>query len=272
MKDLNRFLRFADKKDQEYLVAQKAAISEHEGHKRGTQTIQKYLSRERLGDFNLVNPYARKVFRKCLLLEVADLENPTISDAGVVMLATFADHEWACCDRDYKFDFDKAKQKIRNAFEGMDYIAVFEAAVYPESKWTTNGTTGCLVSFHCHAVIWSTSESKLRRHKRAISARFEPVFEGETTTYPVLNDLKTIMDLLKVLRYVTKMPLEGYLKKRKDGKVSQEHAQLEAGHHYRLFKFLRDRSLFDAWFAGGKGGAILREVRRKITSLQSSSQ
>jgi hypothetical protein len=266
MRDLNRFLRFADKKDLEYLVALKAAIYEREGHKRGTETIQKYLSRERLGDFNLVNPYARKAFRRRLLLEVGDLENPTLSDAGVVMLATFADREWACSDRAYKCDFGKAKRKIRNAFAGMDYIAVLEAAVYPDSKWKTKGAAGCLVSFHCNAVVWSTSESKLRRHRKAIATRFEPVFEGETTTYPVLNDLKTIVDLLRVLRYVTKMPLDGYRKKRKDGKVSQEHAQLEAGHHYRLFKFLRDRSLFDAWFAGGDGAAILKQVRRQITS------
>jgi hypothetical protein len=270
MKDLSRFLRFADKKDLEHLVALKAAIFEHEGHRRGTETIQKYLSDDRLGDFNLVNPYPRKVFRKHLLLEVADLENPTITAAGVVMLATFADREWACCDRAYDFDFGKARQKVRNAFAGMDFIAVIEAGVYPESKWTTGKTSGCLVSFHCHAMVWSTSKSKLRRHKQAIAARFEPVFEGETTTYPVLNDLKAIADVLRVLRYMSKLPLEGYRKERKGGKVSQEHAELEAGHHYRLFKFLRVRSLFDAWFAGGEGSAILRQVRRKITSLPSA--
>lgn len=47
----------------------------------------------------------------------------------------------------------------------MDYIAAIEGAVYPHTKWTTDGIAGCLVSFHFHAVIWSTSKSKLRRHQ-----------------------------------------------------------------------------------------------------------
>ena len=144
------------------------------------------------------------------------------------------------------------------------------AAVYPESKWTTNGTTGCLVSFHCHAVVWSTSKSKLARHKKKITGRFEPVDDEDTKTYPVLDDLKTIMDLLRVVRYSTKMPLQGYRKKRQNGKVTQEHIPLKAGHHYRLFRFLRRHSLFDAWFAGGEGAAILKNVRRQLAPLKTT--
>jgi hypothetical protein len=149
MVNLKAFVRFSNKKDCEYLAALRSAIYAFEGSEKGRQTVQKYLGRGLRGEFNLVNPWARKTFRECVLAEIADLEDPKIFTEGTVMLATFAHRGWVCCDRAYEFDFVKAKQKVRNAFEGMDYIAVFEPAVYPESEWTTNGTTGCLVSFHC---------------------------------------------------------------------------------------------------------------------------
>jgi hypothetical protein len=57
------------------------------------------------------------------------------------------------------------------------------------------------------------------------------------------------------------MPLQGYRKKLQDGKVTQEHIPLKGAHHYRLFKFLRQRSVFDVWFAGGEGATVLRAVR-----------
>ena len=258
MKNMNQFLRFSDKKDAEYITALEAAIYQFQGQEIGAKTIGRYLSQEKLADFNLVSPYARKIFREHLLLEVDDVEGWQFAGGGAIMLATFADRAWACCDRALNFDFDKAKQKIRNALSGMDYIAAIEAGVYPHTKWTTDGVTGCLVSFHCHAVVWSTSKSVLRRHKAKIAARFEPVHEDDKKP-PVLNNLKTIKDVLKALRYLTKMTLEGY---RRKSSGTQEHVPLDAGHHYRLFKFLRGRSLFDAWLAGGKGTEVLRHAKK----------
>jgi hypothetical protein len=261
MQNMNQFLRFADRKDAEYLAELRAAIYRFEGQEIGAKTISRYLSQEKLAEFNLVNPYARKVFREHLLMEVADVEEWRFAGGGAIMLATFADRAWACCDRALNFDFDKTKQKIRNALSGMDYIAVIEAAVYPHTKWTTDGITGCLVSFHCHAVVWSTSKSVLRRHQAKIADRFEPVHEDDKKL-PVLNNLKTMKDLLKVIRYLTKMILEGYRRKVLKGKVGQVHTDLNAGQHYRLFKFLRGRSLFDAWLAGGKGAEVLRHAKK----------
>jgi hypothetical protein len=258
MKNMNQFLRFPNKKDAEYITALEAAIYQFQGQEIGAKTISKYLSQEKLAEFNLVNPYARKVFRKYLLMELADVEGWQFPSGGAIMLANFADHAWACCDRACKFDFDKAKQKIRNALSGMDYIAAFEAGVYPHTQWTTDGITGCLVSFHCHAVVWSTSKSVLRRHQKKIAARFKPVHEDDKKL-PVLNNLKTMKDLLKAIRYFTKMTLEGY---RRKSSGTQEHVPLDAGHHYRLFKFLRERSLFDAWLAGGKGTEVLRHAKK----------
>jgi hypothetical protein len=258
MKNMNQFLRFPNKKDEEYIAELQAAIYHFEGEEIGAKTIGRYLSQEKLADFNLVNPYARKDFRKHLLTEVEDVEGGQFPTGGAIMLATFADHAWACCDRALNFDFDKAKQKIRNALSGMDYIAAIEAGVYPHTKWTTDGVTGCLVSFHFHAVVWSTSKSVLRRHQAKIAARFKPVHEDDKNL-PVLNNLKTIKDVLKALRYLTKMTLEGY---RRKPSGTQEHVPLDAGHHYRLFKFLRGRSLFDAWLAGGKGTEVLRHAKK----------
>jgi len=257
MQNMNQFLRFSDKKDAEYIAELQAAIYHFEGQEIGAKTISRYLSQEKLAEFNLVNPYARKLFRKALLTEVADVEGGQFATGGAIMLANFVDHAWACCDRALNFDFDKTKQKIRNALSGMDYIAAIEAGVYPHTQWTTDGITGCLVSFHCHAVVWSTSKSKLRRHKAKIAARFEPVHEDDKK--PPVNNLKTIKDVLKALRYLTKMTLEGY---RRKPSGTQEHVPLDAGHHYRLFKFLRGRSLFDAWLAGGKGTEVLRRAKR----------
>ena len=258
MKNMNQFLRFSDKKDAEYITALEAAIYQFQGQEIGAKTISKYLSQEKLAEFNLVNPYARKVFREYLLMEVADVEGWQFPSGGAIMLATFADRAWACCDRALNFDFDKTKQKIRNALSGMDYIAAIEAGVYPHTQWTTDGITGCLVSFHCHAVVWSTSKSVLRRHQAKIAARFKPVHEDDKKL-PFLNNLKTLKDVLTVIRYLTKMTLEGY---RRKSSGTQEHVPLDAGHHYRLFKFLRGRSLFDAWLAGGKGTEVLRRAKR----------
>jgi hypothetical protein len=258
MKNMNQFLRFPNKKDAEYITELRAAIYRFEGQEIGAKTIGRYLSQEKLADLNLVNPYARKVFREHLLMEVADVEGGQFATGGAVMLATFADRAWACCDRALNFDFDKAKQKIRNALSGMDYIAAIEGAVYPHTKWTTDGIAGCLVSFHCHAVVWSTSKSVLRRHQARIAARFKPVHEDDKKL-PFLNNLKTLNDVLKALRYLTKMTLEGY---RRKSSGTQEHVPLDAGHHYRLFKFLRGRCLFDAWLAGGKGAEVLRHAKK----------
>ena len=101
----------------------------------------------------------------------------------------------------------------------------------------------------------------LRRHQAKIAAKFKPVHEDDKKL-PVLNNLKTLKDVLKALRYLTKMTLEGYRRKSSGKKVVQEHVHLNAGHHYRLFKFLRGRSLFDAWLAGGKGTEVLRNIKK----------
>ena len=168
-------------------------------------------------------------------------------------------------------------------FKGMNFIGVIEPGYYPKVKWERDGQVGCLVSFHAHIVVWDTSESKLRRHLRKIKVRFLPVAPDDRKN-TTLNQLKTLKDLLKALRYSTKMPFEGYDRKKKtneseDGEdesnsdeqndkklgpnsIEQSHVKLRAIHHYRLFRFTRKHSVFDAWFAGGEGTKLLRDARQ----------
>ncbi len=272
MQDIDKLLRGADRWDRKYLAAVTAVIKEHHVPTTAAQMIRKYLSGESRGDFNLVNPYSRKIVRRELLMAAADLEDALFKPGTVVMLATFADRKWACCDRAIAFDIHAAKQKIRNAMTGINYLGVFEAALYPGRQWKTDGKIGSLVSFHCHAIVWSSSKSKLQRHKAKISARFEAVDESEAVTFPVLNHLKTMKELMRVLRYTTKMPFRGYRKMIENGRTKQERAELEAIHHYRLFQYLREHKVFDFWFAGGEGTAILRNVRRSSLKVASAYQ
>jgi hypothetical protein len=280
--DLEKFLYPSDKWDARYRKAVVAAIQQYEPV-RADKIIQRYLAPARRAEFNLANTYARRIFRKELLATALDLETNLFRPGLVVMWASIADRAWACCDRDIDFDYRAAKQKLRNAFTGMNFIGVIEPGYYPKVKWERDGQAGCLVSFHAHIVVWDTSESKLRRHLRKIKVRFLPVAPDDRRN-ATLNQLKTFKDLLKTLRYSTKMPFEGYDREKKasDGtdeesesdsaeesnenpasnSIEQRHAKLEAIHHFRLFKFTRKHSVFDAWFAGGDGAKVLRDARQ----------
>jgi hypothetical protein len=102
-----------------------------------------------------------------------------------------------------------------------------------------------------------------------------PVAPDDRRT-PRLDQLKTLEDLMKTMRYSTKMPFEGYDKSKKtkggsesvdpSGKkitsIEQRHYKLNPIHHYRLFKFTRKHRLFDAWLAGGEGAKLLRDTRQ----------
>ena len=169
------------------------------------------------------------------------------------MMATFVDQGWAFPDRKIGFNFKAAKQKIRNAFEGFDYIGTFEPAVYPDEELKTESGTGSLVSFHAHVIVWSTSETKLRAHNLKIAERFTPLVGDEALSFPRLDNLKTAEDFRTTLRYVTKMPMEGYKRVEQNNEVSQRHAKLEDVHYFWLIGFLRHHTVFDAWFAGGEG-------------------
>lgn len=273
--DLERFLKASENWDAKYRKAVIAAIRQYQPD-RAEDIMARYLSRGRCAEFNWVNIYSRRIFRKELLQVVLDRAQKLFRPGIVVMLASITDFDWACCDRNIQFDFRSTKQKIRNAFTGMNFIGVIEPAYYPRVPWMRDDQIGCLISFHAHLVVWDTSASKLRRHQREIRSRFTPVDPDDRST-PTLNLLKGLTDLMTVVRYSTKMPFEGYDKKRggaKDvgadsmdpdrssGSVTQTHTDLQPIHHYRLFRFMRKHRLFDAWLGGGDGGKLLRDARK----------
>jgi hypothetical protein len=262
MEQLKQFLKSAEKWDRKYLKAAKEAImalspSEEIAERR----IKKYLSEDRRGEFNLANSYSRALFRRHLLLAASELEDDLFQAGRVVMMATFVDQSWAFSDHEIEFDFDNAKQKVRNVFSGVDFIGAFEPAVYPNEKRQTKSGSGSLVSFHTHVIVWSTSVSKLRRHKLKIAKRFTPLAGDETLSFPTLHNLKTILEFRKSLRYATKMPVDGYERVEENNEISQRHANLENVHYYRLTGFLHHHTIFDAWFAGGEGSQILKSAK-----------
>jgi hypothetical protein len=262
VEELKQFLKPAENWDRKYLSAAKEAITAlSPSGEIAERRIKKYLSEDRLGEFNLANPHSRALFRRHLLLAASEWEGELYRPGRLVMMATFVDKSWAFPDHEIAFDFKAAKQKVRNAFEGFDYIGAFEPAVYPREELTTESGTGSLVSFHAHVFVWSTSESQLRRHKLTIAKRFTPLARDEELSFPRLDKLKTKADFRTTLRYVTKMPVDGYERVEENNEVRQRHAKLENVHYYRLVGFLRHHTVFDAWFAGGEGSQILKAAK-----------
>lgn len=158
-----KILHVSDKWDEMYREAVVAAIRKYSDDPE--EVIYRYLSFGRRTEFNLTNTYARAIFRLELLQAWLDLEKHIFRRGIVVMWASIADHDWACCDRKITFDYQIAKQKIRNAFVGRNFIGVIEPGYYPEVGWETDDQAGSLISFHAHIVVWDTSKSKLRRHQ-----------------------------------------------------------------------------------------------------------
>jgi hypothetical protein len=262
MEELTQFLKSAEKWDRKYRSAAKEAITALSPTEEiAARRIRRYLSKDRMEEFNLANSYSRALFRRHLLLAASEWEGELYQSGRVVMMATFVDQSWAFPDHEIGFDFETATQKVRNAFEGFDFIGAFEPAVYPNEELTTESGTGSLVSFHAHVIVWSTSESKLRRHKSKIAERFTPLAGDEKLSFPRLDKLKTTADFRTTLRYASKMPVDGYERVEENDEISQRHGKLENVHYYRLTGFLHHHTIFEAWFAGGEGSQILKSAK-----------
>jgi hypothetical protein len=258
MASLKGLLRTSLKWDQKYLKALVRSIHEHS---RCPGADLAFLFQQAPLECSVVCPRTRHAWRTRLLNTIFH-SSDQIFGTGAVMLATFIDREWAVCDQMLKqFDLDAAKQKVRNAMKGMNFIGVFEPAQYVNKQWKTKGRIGNLVAFHCHMIVWDTSVSKLRRHKKAIADRFSPIDPGRS--YPMLNNLRTLRNLLTVTRYLTKMPFEGYSSNaRSNGSIALASAALDPAHHYTMFQHLKTYSVDDVWFAGGAGAWMLGEARK----------
>ena len=264
--DLDIFLKLSDKWDREYLKAVTSAIRQYQPEK-AEEMIQRYLREERQADLNLTNTYARRIFRGALLTVARGLETSLFRKGVIVMWASIAPRDWACSDRNIDFNYDLAKRKIRNAFAGKDFVGVIEPGYYPHERWKSGDKIGSLISFHAHILVWDTSRSKLQRHQQDIGLRFWPVREGDRKTGRLYH-VKALADLWRILRYSTKMPFQGYDREvREDDSIVQSHLELAPVHHYRLFRFSRNHTVWDAWLAGGEGARVLRDVRKAVRTI-----
>jgi hypothetical protein len=178
-------------------------------------------------------------------------------------LVTFTDETWACPDTAIEFDLERAKQKVRNALNGLSFVAAFEAAHYVNEEWEKNGKRGKLVSFHCHAVVWATHQSQLARRRFRIKPRFRAILGNKTGVR--FDVLKKADDLCKAIRYQAKMPARGYRTvAQASGKKTQTSAKLSYLARYRLFTALAQYDLLDFWLAGGEGKWIFRTARKNL--------
>ena len=152
---------------------------------------------------------------------------------------------------------------VRNALMGTDFIGCFEAAVYNNEEWETDGVVGKLISFHCHAISWASSYSLLSRLRSRIKGRFEPILGNRFGVR--FAKLKTEKDLVTAVAYIAKMPTLGYRTfKRENGKKRQESSKLSFKSRHHLFTALKKYDLFKFWLSGGDGVKAIRAARAKL--------
>src|ERR1700738_2466301 len=288
--DIDEFVAGTRKWDDLYLQSTIHAVELYQDPHEVQRIIQKFLSGRNKGAFNLTNPWSKRLWLKELLIVfygsdewrkksgAPDRDDPFYPYtegpyrpyplmAGlkggrvVCALVTFTDESWACPDTAIKFDLAQAKQKVRNALNGLSFVAAFEAAHYVNEEWEKNGKRGKLVSFHCRAVVWATHQSQLARRRFRIKPRFRAILGNKTGVR--FDVLKKADDLCKAIRYQAKMPARVYLSvAQASGKKTHTSAKLSYLARYRLFTALAQYDLLDFWLAGGGGKWIFRTARK----------
>jgi hypothetical protein len=275
--DVDETVAGARKWDDLYLQSTIHAVELYERPDEVEQVIQKFLSGRNKEAFKLTNPWSKRIWLRELLIAFygrdsnyqGRIEGRFPLMAGlkegrvVCALVTFTDESWACPDTAIEFDLARAKQKVRNALNGLSFVAAFEAASYVNEKWQKNGKQGNLISFHCHAVVWATHYSQLTRRRKRIKPRFRPILGSKTEVR--FDALRKAEDVCKAVRYQAKMPARGYRTvAQADGKRTQKVVDLSYISRYRLFKALQQYDLLDFWLAGGEGKKIFGAARKKL--------
>lgn len=242
--------------------------------------IEQFLSRETRGSFKATNPYSKQIFLPLLMeklleaigpprpsesLEIKPGEFTTIpmemllrAQNTVFVHVTFTDQAWSTCDRNIQFDLAKAKQRIRNALGGTNFLGRFEAAIYNNVNHTHHGVEGKLVLFHCHVLAWANNISKLRRVREHMHHRFTPPSGSKTS---VKMQKVPREEVPAVVGYISKLPNLGYRKVEVESGTTQVKARLRPSSHYRFFKAMTDYSMFDFWLTSGEGREPLRSAR-----------
>jgi hypothetical protein len=278
--NIDEIVAGARKWDNLYLRSTIHAVELYEDPHEVEHVIQEFLSGRNKGAFKLTNPFSKRIWLRELLIAFygrKESQAQSWHDDGdrvplmvglkggrvVCALVTFTDESWACPDTAIKFDLAQAKQKVRNALNGLSFVAAFEAAHYVNEEWEKNGKRGKLVSFHCHAVVWATHQSQLARRRFRIKPRFRPILGNKTGVR--FDVLKKADDLCKAIRYQAKMPARGYRTvAQASGKKTQTSAKLSYLARYRLFTALAEYDLLDFWLAGGEGKWIFRTARKSL--------
>ena len=262
----------AEEWDQKYLEVTVHSLERYENGRDLEQTIRQFLSRKNRGEFKITNPYSKRLWLPELLHSFLTImhnhdEAGLDDDYGDLRVAcaliTFTHKEWACADNNIQFNIGRAKQMVRNALIGTDFIGCFEAAVYKNEEWETGGVLGKLVCFHCHAIVWASCYSLLSRLRSRIKSRFEPILGNKSGVR--LDALKTRKDLLQAVAYIAKMPAMGYRTVRKsNGKKAQEPSRITFKSRHHLFTALKAYDLFKFWLSGGDGVRAIRAARAKL--------
>lgn len=258
------------KYDERYLEAAVHAVELYDSYDQARERIREFLSRKSRWDFKATNLYSKQIWFHGLIgsylnSNLRDMrpegerEDEPRFKCGMI---TFTHGDWVCADVDFKFDLEKAKQKVRNALAGMTFIACFEAAYYVNEKVTKNGKTGNLVSFHYHAIVWASSTFRLKKVRMFSKSRFKPILRCKSAVR--LDVIKSAEDVCGTIRYMTKMPFYGYRTVVENGKTKQKKAHLSDRQKYKIISAMGAYDMIDLWLAGGKGAELLAGTKISI--------
>ena len=258
-KPVKRKKKTVEEWDAEYTKLITHALNRYGDSTKVAREIKEFLGRRWKDTFNYVNPHSRKLLRQNLRGSVAEQWGCIRKNHFGVALVTFIDRSWVCNDKTINTDYDKLKQKVRNALAGASFIACVELAFYVDKKIKKRGVMGKLICVHVHAIAWDSSYRQLERRRQRIAKRFTRVFRGNSS--PVrLSKRRSLGDLMDTLDYMSKMNVLGYRANPGNGK-QQGSGKLSLKNHYELFQALSKESLFDFWFSGGQGVTILRNAK-----------
>lgn len=258
------------KYDERYLEAAIHAVELYDSYDQARERIREFLSRKSKWDFKATNPHSKRIWFEGLIDSYLNSNLKDMRPEGEredeprykCGMITFTHSDWVCTDVDFKFDLEKAKQKVRNALSGMTFIACFEAAYYVNEEVTKDGKTGNLVSFHCHALVWASSKFKLKRARMFSKSRFKPILGCKSAVR--LDVIKSAEDACATIRYMTKMPFYGYRTVVEGGKTKQKKAKLSSRQNYKLVNAMAAYDLLDLWLAGGQGAELMAGTTKSI--------
>jgi hypothetical protein len=267
--DLNDLIKKAEEYDDYYLGVVTHSVELYSD--RSDEIIEEFLSKKNRAAFHLTNPHSKRIWLVELLngflaehrQRAGSKSRVPEQDQVAFALVTLTHKGWVCSENNIKFNLGKAKQKVRNALAGTNYIGNFDVALYTNEDWTTEGITGKCVSFHCHAVVWGRNRTQLDRLRKYIRPRFEPILGNDNGAH--FAALPTVDDAAAALAYIPKMPYLGYrtVVNQYGKKTQKSTPKLTFQSRWHLFNELNKYSLFDFSLSGGGGTSILRAARNR---------